>query len=89
LGLADLELTLGDFASAQEQLAEVERLIGDSAEDSGWYLPEVRLVQARSEHLRGRDRQARALLDEAEGLLEATADPALMQRVAALRTDLD
>ena len=89
LVLAVLEIDVGDFAAADVQLDDVEARIAASEENVSWYRAEVKLLRAQSQHRQGRDREARALLGEAEALLTETDDPALVQRVAALRAELE
>jgi tRNA A-37 threonylcarbamoyl transferase component Bud32/tetratricopeptide (TPR) repeat protein len=89
IGLADVELSAGDYSAAIAQLDEVDARLALATEESSWYIAEAKRVRARLEHLRGNDRAARALLDQAEALLTDADDPALVQRIAALRAELD
>jgi ATP/maltotriose-dependent transcriptional regulator MalT len=89
IGLADVEISAGNHAAARAQLDEIDARLAQAPEQSSWYIAEAKRVRARLEHVRGNDRDARVLLDEAEALLTELDDPALVQRIAALRAEID
>jgi tetratricopeptide (TPR) repeat protein len=89
IGLADVEVSAGNYAAALAQLDDVDARLAQAPEESRWYIAEAKRVRARLEHLRGNDRAARVLLDEAEALLTDLDDPALVQRIAALGAEID
>ncbi|HLT39319.1 MAG TPA: tetratricopeptide repeat protein, partial [Enhygromyxa sp.] len=86
-GLIELELGSGEFAAAQAQLDAVESRL--DPDQPSWHLAVARLHRAVLEHGRGRDREARALLDQVDAMLTEEDEPQLRERAATLRSELD